>query len=112
MASYQLSARVGASAAVSSLPIGWNIPSNYKHSQGVAPIADGVGVHAELLTPSDSVTFSPAFRWAWINSEGDVAVRMADGSCFVWSDVPSGTRLPFTFTQLLSLTTASVVGVY
>jgi hypothetical protein len=78
----------------------------------VAPIADGIGVHAELLTPSDLKNYDVPFRWLWVGGTGDVAVKCNDGSCFLFPSVPSGTRLPISIVMLFSITTATnVVGV-
>jgi hypothetical protein len=103
---------LNSTGSTKALAIGWHTPANFPHSQGVAPIPDAVGVHAELLTPSDLKNYDVPFRWLWIGGTGDVAVKCNDGSCFLFSSVPAGTRLPISITMLFSITTATnVIGV-
>lgn len=115
MASFTLAGLLAASAGISSQPIGWLVSSAHLSTQ-IAGIAapDACASHAFAVTPSDSTVFSPPCRWLWVGGTGNLALTMLDGSTFLFSSVPAGTRVLFSVLQVLrtNTTATGIVGVY
>jgi hypothetical protein len=72
-----------------------------------APYPDAVATHAIPITPSDSFVFPSPTRFLWVGSTGNVAVTMIDGNVVTINAVPSGTKLPFSVTQVRATNTSA-----
>jgi hypothetical protein len=70
---------------------------------------DAAATHAAVITPDDTVTFTPPYRWLWIGGAGSVSVTMVDGSTATFVVPDNGTRLPIATVQVKAATTATAI---
>lgn len=65
---------------------------------------------ATEITKSDTTTYSPALNALYVGGAGHITVRTLKGNVRLFSNVPEGSVLPISCTQVLSTgTTATLI---
>ena len=64
-------------------------------------------IHAEAVTPSDTVNLGAQSRSLFVGTGGNIAVVMADGSTATFTNVPGGFVLPICVTRVNSTNTTA-----